>query len=288
MAPRIIDQASVYATTCINDKLTVTVSTDGIHESSSVTIYKEDEYYFLHVRNAAGVPCRVDSFDALPSGSTTPIIKWYGYKDNKQVFMKSSSLGIVAVPILGFTPGTSIASFRSTGSTGGWSNQITVNKLNAARPENRLWFDQVNQINNHFESNHYQTLPPSPLPSTITLSQDSTSKTQKVTFTNKGGIIFTNPAANDSFYRVDVTMEDASQTNLIGFLTLTDKLWSQGTIVDALSIGIDTVGLGTPGRQNTYVYTHLGLKPLSQLTAAQQAFDNKNSNTLVPRKKIVT
>lgn len=115
------------------------------------------------------------------------------------------------------------------------------------------------QISKYFTSNLKDPLT-GPLPTSISFSGTS------VTFTDKAGIGIDNPLKNEPFYKIEVTLNDTNQQNLISYLTGIDNWWS-----NSFTNGV-SVGLNTDEIKSTYWYWHTQFKNQGQIPDSEYTF----------------
>jgi hypothetical protein len=139
------------------------------------------------------------------------------------------------------------------------------------------------QIYGYFQNDHRQSTASQILPSGLRLENGV------ATLTSKGGIIINNPLKDESFYRVEVELEDANQQNLTSFITMLDELWSVGDPIKigGVSVGIDAAKMFGDSKV-VYWYNHSQLKLRGEISDAQYNYSLKAENKFVVRKQGTT
>ncbi len=134
-----------------------------------------------------------------------------------------------------------------------------------------LCLSNSNQLYGYFTTNH-KDVTQGTLPSIIQMQGTS------ITFTQKGGVLVSNPIPSESFYKIEATLQDDNQQSLVAFITLIDNLWADGVTTNGLSCGIDTTSSA-----KTYWYTHTQLKTASEVGQTNYDFSKRAQSKFLRR-----
>ena len=157
------------------------------------------------------------------------------------------------------------------------SDKTTLNISPAGQPakfgqQEVFGLSSTNQIA-YFQGDLKSGIQTGPLPSSIVFSGNSvTLKDQRT------GIVIANPLQNDPFYKVEVTLSETNQQNLIGYLTMIDDWWSNQYTTHGLSAGIDT-----NKSPSTYWWWHTDFKTPPQISQDQYDWSMRALNKFVKR-----
>ena len=120
--------------------------------------------------------------------------------------------------------------------------------------------DDLGDLHGHFSDDHRDVTVAAALPPGATFSAG------RLTFSRRGGVVLRNPASGRRFYRIEVVLEDAGQSEVQAFLTTIDQLWRSGASNRGLSVGVDTAE-----SPNTYWYLHTQLDETAGGAAAERS-----------------
>ncbi len=153
-------------------------------------------------------------------------------------------------------------------------NKYYSHDLSSKFQEKEIFYlDSPSKISGFFTTNHRQLTFSSVFPSAINFNGSS------VSFSDKSGIVIQNPAKDKTFYRIEVLLEDVSQTDLTGFLTGIDVLWSADAPTTGLSVGLDTAN-----SPSTYWFDGSNFKTESEVSASEYEFSRLAQSRLLRRR----
>ncbi len=235
----------------------------------TVSVYQNVNYYKVATCPAGGSACQT-AIPNLPSGN---------YYVNCNVIPSAGACsgnpfctyngGSVACPgwnncgANSLSPVTVTASCSKCSHSGPIFQETEVFHLNSPSQVKRFFRTDLK---------NYQT---GALPSSVSFSGSAiTLKDERV------GIAIDNPLKNEPFYKVEVTLSDTNQQNLIGYLTMIDTWWSTQPTTNGFSVGLDT-----NESKSTYWYWHTQFKtPGNGVTQEQYDWSKKALNKFIKRK----